>query len=124
MSEETTNPTLPLGGSQDPFEAAATMFGLYAPKFELQLKTLSTGQLRRLANALVQYPLNEKEFINEDKNLREAFSVGQSLLEAKWLMTMHTLMQHEQKMFQEESQTTPEASEESASDNEKVVSNG
>lgn len=112
-----------LGKSQDPFEAAATMFGLYAPKFELVLKQLSTGQLRRLANALVQYPINEKEFINEDKILREAFSVGQSLLEAKWLMTMHTLVEYEQKVAQENNQTSLESSELSASDT-KEVANG
>lgn len=113
-----------LGKSQDPFEAAATMFGLYAPKFELALKELSTGQLRRLANALVQYPINDKEFINEDKILREAFSVGQALLEAKWLMTMHTLMEYEQKLSQDTNQTDQETIETSASDNGEVVSNG
>ena len=109
-----------LGKSENPFEAAATMFGLYAPKFELVLKELSTGQLRRLANALVQYPINDKEFINDDKILREAFSVGQSLLEAKWLMTMHALIEYEQKMNQGADQTAPETSELSASDNTEV----
>lgn len=113
--------SLPLGSSMDPFEAASTMFGMYAPKFEEQLKGLSTGQLRRLTNALVQYPLNDKEFINDDKNLKEAFSVGHSLLEAKWLMTMHTLMEYEQKMNQQENQTTSESSELSASDTKEVV---
>lgn len=123
MSEVNTG-QLQLGPSTSPFEAAATMFGLYAPKFELVLKELSTGQLRRLANALVQYPLNEKEFINEDRNLREAFSVGQALLEAKWLMTMHALMEHEQqKVDQENNQTSSETSELSASDT-KEVANG
>jgi len=115
--------SLPLGSSMTPFEAASTMFGMYAPKFEEVVKQLSTGQLRRLLNALVQYPLNEKEFINDDKILREAFSVGQSLLEAKWLMTMHTLLEYEQKMAQENNQTSLESSELSASDT-KEVANG
>lgn len=91
---------LSLGTSETPFEAAATMFGLYAPKFEQLLKSLSTGQLRRLANALVQYPINEKEFINESDKLRSAFSLGQTLLEAKWVMLMQSMMEVEQTNLQ------------------------
>ena len=57
---ESSSNQLSLGSSETPFEAAATMFGLYAPKFERLIKTLSTGELRRLLNGLVQYPLNIK----------------------------------------------------------------
>jgi hypothetical protein len=127
MSEEQTQTEAQalFGSSMQPFEAASMMFGMYAPKFEEALKHLSTGQLRRLTNALVQYPLNEKTFIEDhDQTLKEAFSVGQSLLEAKWLMTMHALMEHEQKMVQENSQTASETSESSASDSDKEVANG
>lgn len=96
-----TSPSPPvLGKSETPFEAAATMFGLYAPKFETLLKQLSTGQLRRLANALVQYPLNDKEFIDESDMLRSAFALGQTLLEAKWVMMMQSLMEEESKKLQ------------------------
>jgi hypothetical protein len=84
---------LHLGSSETPFEAAATMFGLYRPKFEELVKTLSTGELRRVLNALVQYPLNEREFINEAQRVRDTFAVGQSLLEAKWLMLMQSMME-------------------------------
>lgn len=79
---------------QNPFDAAAMLFGLYAPLLEGKLKELSTGELRRLVNGLVQYPLNEKEFINDSKNLREAFSMGHRLLEAKWVMFMQSMMTH------------------------------
>ena len=75
-------------------------------------------------NALVQYPINEKEFINDSQALRDAFHVGQSLLEAKWLMTMHTLMEHEQGLFQQPSQAIVEVNELEKSDNEKEVNNG
>ena len=89
-----------------PFEAAATMFGLYAPKFERLIKTLSTGELRRLLNGLVQYPLNDKEFINDSDSLRSAFSLGQTLLEAKWVMMMHSLMEEESKRLQQKTEET------------------
>jgi hypothetical protein len=109
MSEQNTQsevtPSSPiLGKSETPFEAAATMFGLYAPKFELLLKQLSTGQLRRLTNALVQYPLNDKEFINDSDTLKSAFSLGQTLLEAKWVMMMHSLMEEESKRLQRQTE--------------------
>lgn len=97
-------PNLGLGPSETPFEAAATMFGLYAPKFEAHVKTMSTGELRRLLNALVQYPLNEKEFVNESQKLRTAFSLGQTLLEAKWVMLMQSMMEVEQSNLQESSE--------------------
>lgn len=112
LSETSSNPpSLSLGKSETPFEAAATMFGLYAPKFEQHLKEMSTGELRRLINALVQYPLNEKEFINDSQRLRTGFALGQALLEAKWVMITQTFMQQmqqEQLRESEETQTTNE----------------
>lgn len=73
--------------NQDPMGVAATMFGMYAKPFEDAVKALSTGQLRRLVNALVKYPLPEKEFISEhDDVLKNAFSIGQNLMEAKFIM--------------------------------------
>lgn len=79
----------------DAFEVAANMTGLYTPKFELLVKKLSTGQLRRLVNALVTYPLNEKDFIencNSDE-LKNAFLIGDRLLQCKMLMIEHMLME-------------------------------
>lgn len=114
LPETSSNPpSLSLGKSETPFEAAATMFGLYAPKFEAHLKEMPTGELRRLVNALVQYPLNEKEFINDSQRLRTGFALGQALLEAKWVMITQTFMQQMQQeqaelRESEETQTTNE----------------
>jgi len=113
QSEETTTRSsagLPLGASESPFEAAATMFGLYAPKFEAHLKEMPTGELRRLLNALVQYPLNDKEFIHDSQRLRTGFALGQALLEAKWVMLTHAFMEQEQARLREseENETTNE----------------
>ena len=112
--EQSTN--LSLGKSETPFEAAATLFGLYAPKFEQQLKQLTTGELRRVLNALVQYPLNEKEFLTDSQRVRTAFAIGQALLEAKWVMIMQSVMDQEQQKLREneESETTNEEVKEEA----------
>lgn len=84
--------------SEFSFETAATMFGLYAPRFQEQIKELSTGQLRRLLNALIQYPLNDKIFIEDNSaNLKSAYHMGQALLEAKFLMIFNTVLNAEQK---------------------------
>jgi len=107
MSDEQQNipTTLPLGASESPFEVAATMFGLYTPKFEQHVKDMPTGELRRLLNALIQYPLNEKEFITDSQRLRTAFALGQALLEAKWMMITQSFMEQEQAKLQSESVT-------------------
>lgn len=76
----------------DEFKSASTFFGLYHKYYENLVKELSTGQLRRLANALVQYPLNEKEFINDDQNLKDAFSIGERMIQCKFLMIQEHLV--------------------------------
>lgn len=81
----------------DPFSVAAMMFGLYHPKFTQMVDTLSTRETKRLINALVTYPLNDKLFVVEDSSemLRNAFHVGNSLMEAKTLMLIHSLNEKE-----------------------------
>lgn len=74
------------------FESASAFFGLYSKYFENLVKELSTGQLRRLVNALVQYPLNDKEFINEDQNLKDAFNIGERMIQCKLLMIQEHLV--------------------------------
>lgn len=89
---------------KSPFSIASALYGMYAPRFEQLVKEMSTGQLRRLVNALVQYPLTDKEFIHEKSgHLPMAFSLGQALLEAKWIMFSQTMMQQ-----QEQEQNTQE----------------
>ncbi|NDD84121.1 hypothetical protein EBZ38_07585 [bacterium] len=97
MEEKTQQQNLD-EASEYSFETAANMFGLYTPRFEQLIKNLSTGQLRRLLNALVQYPLNDKIFVDDSSQyLKEAFSMGQGLLEAKWLMIFNSYVNIENK---------------------------
>lgn len=89
-------------------------------KFEDAIRQLSTGELKRLANALIMYPLSHKNFIeNGSQNLGNVFAVGQKLLEAKMLYFQMSLMQYEQDRLQQEqqSQTAAVAVEQTAADN-------
>jgi hypothetical protein len=104
------NNAAPTGGNplaiegNTPFETGATVFGIFTPRFEALVKELSTGELRRLSNALVQYPLNEKEFI-EDRNprLKEAFRLGNEIIRARSIMEFETLIKiQEEKMKKEQ----------------------
>lgn len=81
--------------ANDPFATASMLFGLYHPHFERMTQQLSTGELRRLVNALVTYPISDKMFLVEDSRevLRNAYHIGQSLLEAKTMMIIQTLQE-------------------------------
>ena len=104
---------------KSPFSVASTLYGMYAPRFEQLVKELSTGQLRRLVNALVQYPLTNKEFIHEKSgHLPMAFSLGQALLEAKWIMFSQTMMQQQEQV--QNAQERASATEESEIKKEEV----
>lgn len=104
QTEEQTTPNPILGKMEDPFEVAATMMGMYSPKFNELVNGLSTGELRRLSKALVQYPINEKEFIDitSTQSLKDAFMVGDRLVQAKWMMIQKALMDEQEKLQAEE----------------------
>ncbi len=104
---------------KSPFSIASTLYGMYAPRFEQLVKELSTGQLRRLVNALIQYPLTDKDFIDEKSgHLPMAFSLGQALLEAKWIMFSQTMMQQQEQVQNAQERTS--ATEESEIKKEEV----
>ena len=65
---------------------------------EQHLGNLSTGQLRRLSNALVQYPISDKLYIelNSSQTLKDANNIGQRMLEAKSMMFLQTVAEFEQ----------------------------
>lgn len=155
---------LGLGQSQDPFEVAATMFGLYSfqlergtkaldtkqlrtlilalltsplnekdismeesvsvaykeiknlmsnrqlnvETFESKVAELSTGELRRLVNAIVQFPLADKDYIDSHsgQNLKDAFAIGARLSEARTLMFVKTLSDYETSLMEKQNQTS------------------
>jgi predicted flavoprotein YhiN len=71
-----------------PEERAAMTFSQGFPVFEQLVSDLSNKDLRRLCEALVQFPLitNDPKF-NEEK-ARHALGVGLNLIDAKYIMRM------------------------------------
>lgn len=71
-------------------DIAAGMFSLYTPKFKQAVDTLSSRQLRRLLKMLVEYPLNERDYQPKNDIEKNAFLIGNKLLEAKFMMILTT----------------------------------
>jgi hypothetical protein len=91
--------------TDDPVEMASTMLYLYTPKFNSAVDKLSSNALRRVLKRLVSYPLNEKEYKATSQGEQDVFSVGDRLMEAKFLMIMdnyHQLVQSNLKTEKEE----------------------
>lgn len=88
-------------------------------EYEKAIRQLSTGQLRRLANAIVQYPLSNKEYISQDSNktLLDAFAIGQKLNEAKQLYMQMSLMQYQVEEQQKQQQSVVATTEQTKTEN-------
>jgi hypothetical protein len=91
----------------DPVNSAALLFKMYYPRFSRELNTLSVKSLRRLIRAWVGVPLEEAmpNFKNSEESV--AYAVGERLLEAKMVVTLHTLYQHSQQI-QSAEENSPE----------------
>lgn len=85
---------------RNPIEAAATLFEFYFPIYRNCLHRLSNKQLRRLLSALIEVPLNGKEYKILDKTELEVYRIADRLLQAKWSMMLFTLMQHNEELRQ------------------------
>jgi hypothetical protein len=85
-----------VNAEEDAFGVAATMFGIYLPRFKAKIRQMNSKARERVLFALVEVPIAEKDYNPITKDEREAFLIGQSLLEAKMLMIMHTLRTNEE----------------------------
>jgi len=81
----------------DPFEAAAKIFTMFLPQFRMLVRSMSNRQLRRLVMALIEVPLQKKDYKHPTKEEQAAFMVGDRLLQAKWAMMLQTLEEHARK---------------------------
>jgi len=77
----------------DPIESAAQMFYMYSPQFLNLVKRMPRKALERLVGALVQGVLAEKPFKPTTKQEGAAFVIGDKLLQARWVMQLHSLSQ-------------------------------
>lgn len=75
--------------SEDTLGMAANVHYTLQPRYFSMLNTLSRKQLLRLNKALATYPLNENEF-NHQGVEKEAFLIGNRMLEAKYTLIFHT----------------------------------
>lgn len=76
--------------TEDPEEVASMLFTLYLPRYFSLVEGLSSNAMRRMLKALVEYPLNEKNYMHSSEKEREAFNIGLRLLDAKYVMLFST----------------------------------
>lgn len=86
--------------AEDPAETAAMVYTMYKPEFLRRLKGLSSRAKTRLIRLLIEHPLNEKDFAATTQIEREAFLLGNSMLEAKFVMIMDTYKEGAEHLIQ------------------------
>lgn len=74
----------------EPQEMAAMLFTLYLPKFKQLVDKLPNRAIRRLLNALVETPLNDEPYQFQTEAEKNAFYIGDRLLQSKYIMIMDT----------------------------------
>lgn len=81
----------------DPVEAAAQVFSTYMPQFKGLVRRLSNRQLKRLICALIEVPLQKKDYKHPTKEEQAGFIVGDRLLQAKWMMMLSAFNDYNRK---------------------------
>ena len=77
----------------DPVEAAARVFTIYLPQYKQLVRNMSNRQMRRLLQALIEVPLQKRDYRHPTAEEKAAFVIGDRLLQAKWTMVTHTLIE-------------------------------
>lgn len=87
-----------------PEERAALTFQAGFPIFEQLVSDLNNKDLRRLCEALVQFPLltNDPKF--NDEKARQALGVGLNLIDAKYIMRMAVNIEQQMQHVQAQEQ--------------------
>lgn len=86
--------------AEDPVETAASTYRMYLPYFNMNLHKLSTRGLRRVINFMVKYPLEQDDIKAASDFEKEFMHLTNTLAEAKFVMIMHTYLEHSQKLFE------------------------
>lgn len=77
-------------GNTAPEDVFSGMFQIFFPRFVGLTRKLGNNQLRKLMRALIETPLNDKEYKFDDVT-KEAFLLGEKLLTAKSMLIMHSM---------------------------------
>ena len=79
----------------DPAEVAAQLFTLYLPRYFAHVDNLSSNALRRLCKALVEVPLNDTPYNHTSPQEKEAFAIGDRLIQAKFMLIQASFYENE-----------------------------
>jgi hypothetical protein len=88
----------PAQPAQDPMAQAATMFGMCYPRFIGRIDTLSNKSLKRVIRALIGVPLEEVMPNFKRPEEKEAYLLGEKLLEAKAVIIIHSMYEHQKEL--------------------------
>lgn len=76
-------------------DTAAAMYQMYVPIFKGKLTQLTAADTSRLLIGLIEVPFAKREYNALTPNEKEAYLIGQTLLECKTVMLMQALQQDE-----------------------------
>lgn len=100
-------------GSENTAEdVAAQLFALYHPLFTQHVAKLSNRQLRRLINALVKFPVEMENYAPTKEVEKNAFLIGDRLLQSKYVMMIFTAQQSMDQVKLEDVVNKPEEQKE------------
>jgi hypothetical protein len=85
--------------ASDPAEQAAQIFKAYKKGFETSIDNMTKQGLQRLIKALVMSPLEDTPLPHQKE--QEAFFYGNSMLEAKFIMQLHTINENTEHILEE-----------------------
>lgn len=105
-----------------PEEVAAQLFYLYHPKFTMLIDALPKKALTRVLKKLVTYPLVDKTYKGQSEIEKNAYLIGDRLLEAKYVMTIFAMGEQMAKKIEKEE--AEEAKIEKITEENKENSNG
>lgn len=91
MIEQSNREALEASKNMKPADMAANFFSRFYGEFKNRVGTLSNKEARRLADALVQFPLHDNNPHFSSSAGKEAFGLGLRLIDAKLIMreTVH-----------------------------------
>lgn len=105
MAEQEREKIHHINGPEDQY---AQFFYLYGHQYQVLIDNLSNNAVRRIAKALVMYPLSEKDYEHTTQEEKNALLIGMRLLESKAMILLHSLAEHANKEQQKKEQETPD----------------
>lgn len=88
LEEEKLDKTKLINGPEDVY---AQYFYIYGQMFRNYVDKLSAKASKRALKALIEYPLNEKDYMHTSEAEKNVILIGDKLLQAKQMMIIHVL---------------------------------